>query len=103
VQLVGETDGVKEFYRIGADIDPGTEFGEFRRLLVDLNFESLPAERDRRRQPAKPRSDNGNPTRVSHFMLRNLGHCLGANIVPAPARTLTGAKIGFATATQDAG
>jgi hypothetical protein len=66
MQLVGEPDGVKEFYRIGADVDAGAELDEFGRLLVDLHFESLPAERDGRRQPAKPRSDNRNPTRASH-------------------------------------
>ena len=70
MQLVGEADRVKELYRIGADVDAGAEFGEFGRLLVDLHLESLPAQRDGRRQPAKARSDNGNPTRVSHFMLR---------------------------------
>ena len=70
MQLVGEADGVKELYRIGADVDAGAELGELRRLLVDLHFEALPAQRDGRGQPAQARSDNGNPTRVSHLMLR---------------------------------
>src|SRR5947207_4674304 len=69
MQLVGEANGVKEFYRIGADVDAGAELDEFGRLLVDLHFEFLPAERDGRRQPAKPRSDDRNPTRVAHLML----------------------------------
>ena len=66
MQLVRQPDGLKEFHRIGTDVDAGAELGEFARLLVDLDVKSLPAERDGRRQPAKPRSDNRNPARASH-------------------------------------
>src|SRR5438034_10861500 len=85
MQLVGEANGVKEFYRIGADVDAGAELDEFGRLLVDLHFESLPAERDGRRQPAKPRSDNRNPTRVSHLTLRR-PKTLDRNVHLCPSR-----------------
>ena len=49
-----QADGVKEFYRIGADVNAGAELDEFGRLLVDLHFESLPAERDAAASPPSP-------------------------------------------------
>ena len=71
MQLVGEANGVKEFYRIGADVDAGAKLGELGRLLVDLHLEALPAQRDGRRQPAKSCADNGNPMSASHPVLRH--------------------------------
>jgi hypothetical protein len=62
MQLLGETDGVKELDGIGTDVDAGAKLGEFRRLLVDLHFEALPTQRDGRRQSAEARSDNCNAT-----------------------------------------
>ena len=53
-----------------ADGHAGTEFGEFRRLLVDLHFKALPAQRNRRREAAEPRSNYGNATRASHQAMR---------------------------------
>ena len=85
MQLVGEADRVKEFYRIGADVDPGAELGEFRRLLVDLHLESLPAQRDGCRQPAQAplrqwQSDARFPLQCSgHGTLLRREHRTGSN------------------------
>src|SRR6188768_915501 len=70
MQLVGEFNGMKELDGIGTDVDAGAELGELGRLLVDLHFEALPAQRDGRGESAEACSDDGDATRVSHVMLR---------------------------------
>ena len=71
MELVYKSDRLKELHRVGADVDAGAELGEFGRLLVDLHLETLPAQRDGRRQAAEAGSDNGNATRSPHLALRN--------------------------------
>src|SRR6476620_11820432 len=98
MQLVGETDGVKELDGVGTDVDAGAELGELGRLFVDLHFEALAAQRDGRGQPAEARSDNGNAPRVSHLMLRewtldgNAGRC-------HPCESKYGCKLARASTT----
>ena len=94
MQLVGEADGVKELDGVGADVDAGAELGELGRLLVDLHFEALPAERDGRRQSAEAGSDNGNAARFSHLCSGNWNHLGTLSIGFDPETTGGGRDLG---------
>ena len=71
MELADKSDRLKEFYRVGADVDAGAELGELGGLLVDFHLETLAAQRNGCRQAAEARSDNSNTTCLSHLMLRD--------------------------------
>ena len=71
MELADKSDRLKEFHRVGADVDAGAELGEFGGLLVDLHLETLAAQRDGCRQATEARSDNCNATRPGHPLLRD--------------------------------
>src|SRR5262245_33059404 len=89
MQLVGEADGVKELDGVGTDVDAGAELGELCRLFIDFNFEALLTQRDRRRQAAETRTDNGDTTRRSHLP-RSRIETIGGNARPGHRQGSTG-------------
>ena len=73
-QRVFQSERMEDARAIGADLDAGAEFAQFRRLLVDLDVDAAANERQRGRKPADAAADN-----------RDLGHFHGDRHAGSPA------------------
>src|SRR4029079_2272132 len=97
-QLVGEPEPVQDPRGVRADLDPGADLGDRRRLLVYLHVETGRSQRQRRREPADPGTDDGDAhqsvhrgtpnTAVAIATVRNApctSWTLCTNAIPSPA------------------
>ena len=54
---------------VGRQRHPGADLGQLPRLLVDLDVDPGPGQRDRRRHPADPAADHHRPQRHAFALL----------------------------------
>ena len=60
-ELVGEPEPVQDARGVRADLDAGADLAQRRRLLVDMDVEARPQQRQRRRQAADAAADDADP------------------------------------------
>ncbi len=83
VEPLAEPEPIEDARRVRPHVDAAADFGQLRRLLVDLDVEPGPPQRQRRGQPADPGADDGDFQWGNRHVLKERGRDARAPIPPS--------------------